>query len=246
MKILICANGYTKKQIIEANAVQKTLNKLGHNSFINENLDDDKKLSNCDLIVSLGGDGALLKAGQYALKYDKPLLGINSGRLGYLCAMKLDEIKDFNKILKKCVCEKRSVLNYRFDDKKGLAINDLSVGKENFGQTADLLLIVNDKQIGQIRGDGIIVSTPTGSSAYNVSAGGPLLDVDAKILSITPVCSHNHDLSPYVIADNKKVVIKVNHDKAGIYVDGEFIGKTNKEVVVKKDKRVLKIYTNMN
>ena len=66
------------------------------------------------------------------------------------------------------------------------------------------------------------------------------------MLSITPVCSHNHDILPYVIADNKKVVIKVNHEKVGIYVDGEFIGKTNKEIVVKKDKRVLKIYTNMN
>ena len=243
MKLYICANGYTESQIKQALKCLDTLSSLGHECSIDEN----PKLSyrnfepqDTDLIVSLGGDGALLRASKVALDYDKPLIGINAGRLGYLCALSVEEIESFNEIIKACHIQERTVLNLNLNGSNHEAINDILVGKTNFGRTVDLSVYSEDSLIMKVRGDGLLISTPTGSTAYNVSAGGPLIDHDAKVFAITPICAQ--DIYPMVIDDNKKIRIEINHEDAGIYVDGENITNIKDNILVQKSNRVLKLY----
>lgn len=243
MKLYICANGFTKAQIKQALECLETLNNLGHDCSIDENpklsyRNFDPKQS--DLIVSLGGDGALLRASKVALEFDKPLIGINAGRLGYLCALSIEEVDRFDEILDACFLQDRGILKLDFNEISHYAINDIMIGKTNFGKTVDLNVYCDDNLLKTVRGDGLLISSPTGSTAYNVSAGGPVLDIESKVFAITPICSH--DNHPYVIADNKKVKIVVNHDDAGIYVDGEYINKCREYVEVYKADKPLKLY----
>ena len=230
MKLYICANGYTEAQINEALRVVGILNNLNHECSIHEHPDvNDFSAEDSDLIVSLGGA-------------DKPLLGINAGRVGHLCAIGIGDIDNFNEIFENCEIQYRSILHYAFDDKQGIAINDVTVGKNDFGKTVDLTVLVNDKEIGKLRGDGLIISTPTGSSAYNVAAGGSLIDYDAKVLAITPICPHNSTLLPNVIADDKVIEVIVNHENGEIHEDGVFVGKTSSNINIKKDNKPLRLY----
>jgi len=246
MKIYICANGYTDYQVKQAIECANKLTLLNHECSVNENPKLSYNLfpaSEADLIVSLGGDGALLRASKIALNENKPLLGINSGRLGYLCAMSLDEVDNFDETLNKCKIKERTILQLEYNQKKYQTLNDVIVAKPDFGRTVDLTVNVENKTLMKVRGDGLIISTPTGSTAYNFSAGGPILDNDSKVLSITPICPHDKSGYPCVINDNKEIKIIVNHDDALIYVDGELIGKTKDMIVVNKAIDKLKLYT---
>ena len=243
MKLYICANGYTDKQIKQALECVEVLNGLGHTCSIDEN----PKLSyrnfdpsDSDMIVSLGGDGALLRASKIALPLDKEVIGINSGRLGYLCALSIDEINDFDDILNNCICTSRTVLQFIYKDNIYYSLNDVLISKTNYGKTVDLNVLVDDITIDTVRGDGLLIVTPTGSTAYNISAGGPKIDYDAGVFAITPICCH--ESVPHIITNDKQITIQVNHDDAGIYSDGELITNIKTEIVVEKADKSLKLY----
>lgn len=235
MKLFICANDYTEKQNEEANSIILQLYDEGHEIC--------EKPEDAELIISLGGDGALLRGAQTALVADRPLLGINSGRLGYLCAMKADEVSSFADILKECVLTERTVLVTEYDDQIFYSLNDVIVSKSNFGSTVDLELLVEDRPEMEIRGDGLIVATPTGSTAYNLSAGGSRLDIDTGVLSLTPICPHHKDIYPKVISDRKTVTVRVNHGDAQVYADGRHLGSFTDRIVISKAERTLKLYS---
>lgn len=234
MKLYICANGFTDTQVQAAKEVKELLKKQEHEIV--------SSVEESDLVLSLGGDGALLRAFQEAFKADKPLLGINSGRLGYLCALKQEEISDFDQILKQCRTVEKTVLECELDHKIYYALNDIIVSKNDFGQTVDLDLKIDDRYRYSMRGDGLIVCTPTGSTAYNLSAYGPLLEVGTNVLAVTPICAHTKDIVPLVVSEHKKINISVNHDDAGIYADGKHIGNTSESVSVSGSERKLKLY----
>lgn len=244
MKIFICANNYTDKQNEETLKCVEVLRKLGHECSVLErsNTQNKKALNECELIVSLGGDGALLSAAKIALEADKPLMGINSGRLGYLCAMKIEEIEEFDSIFKQTLLEERSILETEYDNEKYYALNDVIVSKVSFGQTADLKVFVNSSSIMNFRGDGVIVSTPTGSTAYNKSAGGPVLDSREKLFVITPICSHDSNVYPHVVDDDKCFRISINHGEADVHVDGIKIKTITDEINIRKSDKKLKLY----
>lgn len=239
MKLFVCANNYTEKQHEETVKCVEVLRKLGHECFSDK---EDDCINKCDLIVSLGGDGALLNAAQYALEADKPLFGINSGRLGHLCAMTIEDIEKFDSIYSKCQISERSVLQTSFNNKEYLSVNDVIISKSEFGQTADISSYVDGKLIQDIRGDGLIISSPTGSSAYNVSAGGPLIDCDAKCFVLTPICQHGSGIYPYVVNDNKNITVKVDHEQVRVYADGRYIGQSDEDIEIVKAHKNLKLY----
>ena len=191
-----------------------------------------------DLIISLGGDGALLAAGQIAIKADKPLVGINAGRVGYLCAMKFEDLADFDSLIQNCRKINCTLLQVDFEGKRHYALNDVIIGKTNFGKTVDLSVYVKDKLLFHVRGDGLIVTTPTGSTAYNRSAGGPVIEEEVKAIGITSICA-NVANPPYVVSDCSEVIVKVNHEDAGIYVDSNFLGKYPDELLIKKADKTL-------
>lgn len=197
--------------------------------------------SDCDLILSLGGDGTLLKAAQHAIVHDKPLAGINCGRLGYLCLLKQEEIDRFDEELKKARLNEKILLRCVMDGVEHYAANDVTAGKTSFGKTVDLSLAVDGRFRYMTRCDGLIVTTPVGSSAYNLAAFGPLLDDDTNTLTITPICSHTRDIHPLVVRDDKQITISVNRDEAGIFADGEYIGSISDQITIGRADKKLKL-----
>ncbi|MBQ3384363.1 MAG: NAD(+)/NADH kinase [Erysipelotrichaceae bacterium] len=231
MKLFIFAGTYTDPDTVAE--IRKSLLAAGHILC--------EKVADADMIVSLGGDGTLLKAAQLAIQHDKVLTGINCGRLGYLCLLKREEISDFDARVRNGVIAERTLLSCPADGKEHLAINDVVVGKINQGQSADLDLIVDGLYRYSVRCDGLIICTPTGSSAYNLSASGPLLEEDTGVFGITPICSQAQGVYPLVVTDDKSITVSVKKDTAGIYGDGVLIGTTTESVTIRKAPRKLKL-----
>lgn len=191
-------------------------------------------LSNCDIIVSIGGDGTLLQVGKLAIANDKPLVGINAGHLGYLCAFKIEEISkltidDFARLKE----TKRTLIEYN----NKIAINDICILKGNPVQSIE----VEVKNIAFWKGDGVIVSTATGSSSYNQAAGGPLLDPSSSDLVVTPICPHFSKQGYQIIKDNEVEIFVNDRTPALISVDNEIIGPIAGHVVIKKSLKQLKL-----
>ncbi len=231
MKLYLYYGAYTAKADVEN--IGNRLIEKGHiicDSF-----------SDCDLILSLGGDGTLLKAAQHAIANDKPLAGINCGRLGYLCLLKQEEIAGFDEAIRTAALSEKTLLKCEMNGIGHYAVNDIAAGKTSFGKTVDLSLSVDGHFRYMTRCDGLIVTTPVGSSAYNLSAFGPLLDDDTNVLAITPICSHTKDIHPLIIRDDKQITISVNHDEAGIFADGEYIGSIADAITIAKADKTLKL-----
>ena len=231
MKLFIFAGAYTDSSIVEE--IKSFLRQAGHV------LCDE--VTDAEMIVSLGGDGTLLKAAQLAIRFDKVLTGVNCGRLGYLCLLKREEIRDFDSHVKEGIVTERTLLSCPFNGSEHLAVNDVVIGKINQGQSADLDLLVNDQFRYNVRCDGLIICTPTGSSAYNLSASGPLLEDDTAVLGITPICSQAKGVYPLVVSDDKSITVSIKKDTAGIYADGVQIGTTTDSITISKASKKLKL-----
>jgi len=194
--------------------------------------------TNADFWVVLGGDGTMLRCAHIAAMHDIPLLGINLGVLGFLTdAEKQDGLGVLAKVLAGTYeIEKRMML----EAAGRLALNDVFVGAAGGLKIFDLY--VNNHLLDTIRADGIIVATPTGSTAYSLSAGGPLLMPGSQMMVVTPVCSHSLSTRPLVIgaADTVRIVA---HQICPIVIDGETIGEARPDtgVFVRKSTHNAKI-----
>ncbi|MBQ1877778.1 MAG: NAD(+)/NADH kinase [Erysipelotrichaceae bacterium] len=231
MKLFIFAGTYTDKAVVEG--ISAALKKAGH--CICDEVKD------ADLIVSLGGDGTLLKAAQLAITHDKVLTGVNCGRLGYLCLLKQEEIADFDQRVKDGVIAERTLLSCPANGQEHLVINDVVVGKTNQGQSSDLDLWVDGEFRYNVRSDGLIICTPTGSSAYNLAASGPLLEDDTGVFAVTPICPHSKGVYPLVVADDRDITVSVKKDAANIYADGVLVETITDSITVRKAARKLRL-----
>ena len=190
----------------------------------------------CDLIVSVGGDGTLLTNGKIAIANNKPIVGINAGHLGYLCAFTLDNLpnlslKDFGELKE----SKRTLLEY----KDYVAINDICVLKENPAQSIE----VDVENIASWKGDGVIVCTATGSSAYNQAAGGPMINKESTDIVVTPICPHFAEKGSEIIKDNQVVINVSNRKSAVLSVDNQNLGHIEGRVVITKSDKKLRLLT---
>lgn len=183
-------------------------------------------IENSDFIIILGGDGTILKSAKQIAPFNKNILGINMGNLGYLADVELKDCflaiskvlnNDFN-------VEKRMMLNCTFNGQSLLSLNELNINNGNSSRMINIHLEINNKPINSVRADGIIVSTPTGSTAYNLSAGGPILKPDTELIIITYVCPHTLFSRPYVISSSDKVTLFVSNSNSTpfISIDGEY------------------------
>lgn len=256
MKLFLSPNLFTEEQRAQALECIEVL-KQKEDTMLSLSLEDSLTLyqnesavlfapSDCDLIVSLGGDGAVLRAAQYAIASDKPLIGINSGRLGFLCSIPFIGIQHFYVLLESGNITHRALLECSYKGETYYALNDVTIGKPNFGETVDLTICVDNEGIGKVRGDGLIISTPTGSTAYNRSAGGPLLDPESSSILMTPICSRNSITRPIVLGDKRVISVTERQDCAQLYVDGKPIGTLDSEVTIKKSVRTLSLYAPEN
>ncbi len=199
-----------------------------------------------DMILSLGGDGSVLRAAKLALQVGKPLLGINSGRLGYLCAVSFNDLEKFNEILPALAISDRALLETEINGKTMTAVNDILVAKQNFGETVDLLVRVDEENTIRVRGDGLIFATPTGSTAYSLSAGGPILSSDVAGYVMTPICAHASFTHPVVLGPSQNVNVSERNKAAGLYADGVLCGTIDTPVIIRLSDKTLALYARKN
>lgn len=181
-------------------------------TFFSSHLD---LLKNTDMLFSIGGDGTLLDTIPYVRGSGIPVLGINLGRLGFLSSISKDEISIALQHLfeGRYSLEKRALLRlYSPKDIFGdlnFALNDLTIYRKNTTSLIVIHVFVDDKFLNTYWGDGLIVATPTGSTAYSLSVGGPILTPGSQNFVIAPIASHNLTVRPIVIQDSSEIRIKI-------------------------------------
>ena len=199
------------------------------NKFI---VDNNFLYSNIDIALTLGGDGTLLSTGRKFASKGVPLCGINLGRVGFLAEIETDEIIDkLTKIINNnYFIEKRLMLEgvvYRNGEKifSAEAINDIVVTKSGLSRMIKLKLLIDDILTAEYQADGIIFATSTGSTAYSLSAGGPIINPSLKVMLITPICPHSVNARPLIIDENEEIKLKVSarHNDIGLTVDGQIV-----------------------
>jgi NAD+ kinase len=180
-----------------------------------------------DFLISLGGDGTLISLCRNSFKYEKPVLGIYAGALGFLTDIKCEEIESFvDKIFEnEYRIDTRMMLEVSLHvgnkTKKLVAFNDVVFSRTKLSGMATIDAYIDGDMINSYYGDGLIVSTPTGSTAYNVSAGGPVVYPLTKALILTPVCPHSLTQRPLVLPVNFEVDFKTSKNQTVIIVDGQ-------------------------
>lgn len=210
----------------------------GNFSVINpvKNLITSEKI---DLIIVLGGDGTILGLSTYAAKNDIPIIGINAGKLGFLTEFETFEMESAVNLIKssKLKADKRIMLKIEIDGAYYYALNDCVIQRifdENIdGLTASVSVTVDNNLLDKITGDGIIVSTPTGSTAYSLSAGGPILAPGIESFCITPVSAHSLHHRPIIFNSSSEAILTVENGGTGLVCDGKLVKKLSKNDVVK-------------
>lgn len=205
-----------------------------------------------DLLIVLGGDGTLLGvARDINGKYDVPILGVNIGNLGFLSSI---EIQDFSEALKKIkngqyIIQNRILLECTMlnqdDNDKGKALNDVVIARGTLSRMAKFEVFIDNKLYYRFKGDGLIVSTPTGSTGYSFSAGGPFIYPDVDVIILTPICPHTRGMQPIVLKSSSEILIKAENYNGEIYLtfDGQEAKQINDNtsIIIKKAKQIAKI-----
>ncbi|MEN3014048.1 MAG: NAD(+)/NADH kinase [Endomicrobiia bacterium] len=211
----------------------------------------NRKICKGDLILTLGGDGTILRVTPYAVENSIPVAGVNLGGLGYLAEFKIGEVPFIvRKFLEeKIEYQKRIVLEVLYKKRIHYAINDCVV-KPLSSKVCKLELYINNEKITEIIGDGIIVSTPTGSTAYSLASGGSIVEPDADVILITPISPHTLSIRPIVLSSKKEIKIKIPLYKSNknllLSLDGQrnFIVKPEEEIKIISSKKKLMFIQN--
>lgn len=203
---------------------------------------DEKSLSQVDAFMSLGGDGTLLRMADLLVRINMPAFGVNFGHLGFLAEV---GVSDMFSALKMIANEKYSVENRAMlkttviregkETHKAHALNDIVVSKSKVSKMAHYIVRINGKQAANIAADGIIVATATGSTAYSLSAGGPLVHPSLDAMVLTPICPHSLANRPLVIPMNEILEIESERDGEELILqaDGKLLGPIADDCVVK-------------
>ncbi len=182
--------------------------------------------SDCKLLIVLGGDGTILASAKKAAANNIPIVGINVGSLGYLTDV---EKTDFTEMIDRVLnnqyhLEKRIMLDANVDfpgnKKSGLALNDCCIKCESFNMLR-FNLFINDDFVDTYNADGIVIATPTGSTGYNLSAGGPILIPDGRMIAVTPICPHSLSSRPIVVSFREKIKVQTISRNAIVDLDGQ-------------------------
>jgi len=204
-----------------------------------------KEIDGSSFLLSIGGDGTLLDTIAYVRDSEIPVIGLNIGRLGFLANITLDNIENaLNQVLKgNYHIDKRSLIkiecNQNFFNEINFALNEIAILKSDTSSMIKIDVHINDLFLNTYWADGIIVATPTGSTAYSLSCGGPIIAPDSNSFIITPVASHNLTVRPIVISDKSrlKLIIDAENLPYSINLDSRKI-KTSKKIeinLVKED-----------
>ncbi len=182
--------------------------------------EQNNHLENCDVVISIGGDGSFINAAKLATEHCKPLLCINAGKLAYLACLENDELSLLSKVNKgEYITEKRMMLEVSILDKNDRiiyhsnCINDAVVSRSGVIRIMKLSVSCNGAPLIDYMADGVIVATPTGSTAYSLSAGGPVIDPCVESILLTPVCAHSVFSRSVVLSGSSG--LEIIHDNSG-------------------------------
>jgi NAD+ kinase len=216
------------------------------NGFISESVSSFKELDKSfDLLISIGGDGTILKAITFVKDLSIPIIGVNTGRLGFLAKIQIENIEQVIEeiILKNYSVSERTLIEVSTSEtnqqlsKLNFALNEITLSRKNTTSMISIDTKLDNKHLNSYWADGLIISTPTGSTGYSLSCGGPIIMPEAENLIINPIAHHNLNARPLIIQDNTEIKIKVNgrEDEFLISLDSRITTLSNStEVIIKK------------
>ena len=244
-KIRLYGNEFLVDKAIKNIFDAKTLKKFNGKLF------DIKKLVQLsDIIVSIGGDGTMLNTAYATYKYGKPIVGLNIGKLGFLAEFDIDNVDElFNSILKnEYEVEERIALSGKISNKSFpelFAVNDIVVDKGPYPKMIKLRIEIDDNYVTTFTADGLILATPTGSTGYSLSTGGPVVSPKADVITISPISPHTLTMRHLVISVEQKIKISVesNIPRVQINCDGQRVIPINvpNSILIEKSKKKIKL-----
>lgn len=214
----------TDYKILLSNAYKTKLKNYNNVEF----LEEDEQYCFSDAVLVLGGDGSILGAARLACVYDKPILGINLGHVGYLARAEIADLQEIKGVLAtEFAIEERSMLDIHITDKDGNvslyhALNDAVITKSEGYGIIDITTYCNQQRTCRYRCDGVIIATPTGSTGYSMSAGGSVVDPLLDCILLTPVCAHSLRSRPIIFSSSSEITVALESDmyKTALVADG--------------------------
>lgn len=232
MKIILSSNPYRDRGLRVAQEAQRILRAAGADTVIcipftpkkGERVELprgvavsvlEKELPQADLLICFGGDGTILHAARDATLHDVPILGVNMGSVGFMAELERGELQLLAALASgNFKTEARMMLDVKVlrGDKlcsQDLALNDAVISKGSTARVAEVEVLADDMRVTAVHGDGVIVATPTGSTAYSMSAGGPIMEPTSSGIIITPVCAHQLAARALVLAPERVITVRL-------------------------------------
>ena len=252
-KVILTPNPYRDKSFRHTVAAERILRECGVQTYVClpfgadrgpelhagiQISDLQKHLPDCDMLVCFGGDGTILHTSKLALEYEIPILGINIGTMGFMAELEAGELELLRKAARgEYSIERRMMLDVEvYRDGRCLftdtALNDAAITKGAVARVIQVSVLCDGVEASSFSGDGVLVSTPTGSTAYSVSAGGPIVEATARNIIITPICAHTMQVKSLVTAKDRKVTVRIGRigrRNAFLSVDGGRAFRLNSE-----------------
>ena len=231
MKVMICANLAKERSRKAAADACAKLNEIGFLPMIEKQYKNvikvdnavyaqtDSLIADCDMFMTIGGDGTILKWGQKAAACNKLLLGINTGRLGFMTSIESGELDTLERLRTgEYTVSRRMMLDIEYEGKGNYsAINDVVFSKCRYSKLPEFIVSVEEYEVTKIRADGIIFSTPAGSTAYSLSAGGPIISPDAQCIEFTPLCAHSLFGRPMIFSADSEITVRFSaYEDSGV------------------------------
>ena len=251
-KVGVLWNSSKPEGLDTARRVLSVLKSKGVSYSVDENLSDtfgerehmDRiSFSDCEMLIVLGGDGTILRALDYAIPGDLPSLGVNIGRLGFLCEVERDDVEeDLCRVLDGgyAVDERMTMCIDGFDEQRFFALNEVVIDRSTPEvRILSLEYAANGTTVNHISGDGLIVATATGSTAYSLSAGGPILAPGLDCFVLTPICPHMLNVRPVVLSASDRITVRLTDDRNGAraVLDSRKLVPIQGEIVIRRSKR---------
>jgi NAD+ kinase len=187
----------------------------------------DELVFQCDMVIAFGGDGTMLSAARLVGRASVPIVGVNLGKLGFLAEVSVDEIESFvDDILNnQHLIEDRTVVKLTADDEEEplFGLNDIVIDKSGSSRVLSVEAHVDNDYLVSYTGDGVIVSTPTGTTGYALAAGGPIVVPGSEVLTISPICPHMLTARSVIVPDSStiKITIRSQSEKVRVTADGQ-------------------------
>lgn len=242
-KVILCPNPYRDNEMKGAKRAKEILDEVGFETvvclpFYKEGYGDEmgvpvkqlqQEIRSADLLIAFGGDGTILHLARTVALHNVPVLGINLGSLGFMSELEVNEMERLQDLKSwDFTVERRMMLDVSVlrDDRtvySNIALNDAVVSKGSIARVVRLSIFTEEGRLTRVGGDGVIVSTPTGSTGYSMAAGGPIVEPTARNLLLTPICPHATRSSSYVLSPEHVITIEAadaNRKFVYLSVDG--------------------------